>query len=103
MRILPFAVFLFGVLATPISTSCVAEYGAAKAEIVLFDNGPMNHANGLQVTLSELAEDFELPFAADITSAKIGISDFGGDSFPGGVTDHNLTTQVHVSVQIVRS
>lgn len=82
MRVLLSVVGLVSVVVSPISAICSAENAAPEAIVVLFDNGPMNHINGLGVTVAENADDFELSMVADLTSATIGISDIDSMSFP---------------------
>ena len=82
MRVPFFVLGLVGIVVSTFPATCSAEGTDPEAIIVLFDNGPMNHANGLGVTSAENADDFELSFVADLTSATIGIADFTGMSFP---------------------
>jgi hypothetical protein len=82
MRVLLSIVSLVSVIASPFAGTCSAESAAPEAIVVLFDNGPMNHTNGLGVTSAENADDFELPFLADLTSATISIMGSDATSFP---------------------
>ena len=82
MRAFLSVVGLVGAVVLPFSASYSAESAAPEAIVVLFDNGPMNHVNGLGVTVAENADDFELSMSADTTSARIGITDIDSMSFP---------------------
>jgi len=42
---------------------------------LLFDNGPMDYANGWEISWWTLADDFELPFNAEATRVTIGMID----------------------------